>query len=136
MKITDYLLVSTVYDKIKEQNISYLDPMASSVGNPISRMSRLVTDFDWATITPEYEFAPELMAYDYYKSVDYWWVITRYNGIMNIKHPTYGFVANRRIKMPEVKSVEAWLTKLVTSNSNQSFNLNNVNNLNPYTVRV
>lgn len=51
------------------------------------------------TIIPAYEYRPDLLSFDLYKRVDYWWVFAVRNKDL-IKDPIFDFTAGKKIYVP------------------------------------
>jgi len=52
------------------------------------------------TIQPQYNFRPDLLAYDLYKDAKLWWVFTNRN-MEILKDPIFDFRAGVEIKLPK-----------------------------------
>jgi hypothetical protein len=60
------------------------------------------------TISLRYEEAPEKIAQEYLGSVDLWWVVMLYNGLMFPEQLSIG----RTIRVPDASEVQTWLKRL------------------------
>lgn len=59
-------------------------------------------------ITTQYEFRPDLLAYDLYNNSDLWWVFAVRNKDI-IKDPIYDFFAGQTIYLPKQSSLRSAL---------------------------
>lgn len=60
------------------------------------------------TIQPQYEHRPDLLAYDYYKDSQLWWVFAQRN--MNVLlDPIYDFVTGTEIYLPDPTSLRKFI---------------------------
>jgi hypothetical protein len=66
------------------------------------------TDDILYTIDKKYENRPDLLAYDVYKNVDFWWVFAMRN-VNVIKDPIYDFIAGTKIYLPKLSNIKTSL---------------------------
>ena len=66
------------------------------------------TDDVQFTITSQYEFRPDLLAFDLYKDVGLWWVFSVRNKDV-IKDPIYDFLAGQTIYLPKMSTLKTIL---------------------------
>jgi len=67
----------------------------------------LASDLFW-TITPVYEFRPDLLAYDMYGDSKLWWVFAHRNP-NRLKDPYFDFVAGIGIYIPKQATLTQYL---------------------------
>lgn len=60
------------------------------------------------TITSQYEFRPDLLAFDLYENVNLWWVFAVRNKDL-IKDPIYDFLAGQTIYLPKMSTLKTIL---------------------------
>ena len=60
------------------------------------------------TIAKEFEYRPDLLAYDVYKDTGLWWVFTNRNPDI-IKDPIFDFKAGTTIRLPKKSTLSAVL---------------------------
>jgi hypothetical protein len=60
------------------------------------------------TIEPQYNFRPDLLAYDLYKEPKLWWVFMQRN-LDTLQDPIYDFVAGTKIYIPKGDSLNKLL---------------------------
>ena len=60
------------------------------------------------TVTSQYEYRPDLLAYQLYKDVDLWWVFAVRNKDV-IKDPIYDFEPGVTIYLPKKSNLEKFL---------------------------
>ncbi len=73
----------------------------------IRPVSAEVDDFLY-TIEPQYEYRPDLLAYDLYGTSSLWWVFIQRN-LDVLQDPIYDFVAGKRIYIPKNSSLKTVL---------------------------
>lgn len=71
-----------------------------------SRSLPAQADDIFAEISATYQYRPDLMAYDLYGSVDYWWVFTIRNKDI-IKDPIFDHRAGTKIYIPKLNTILA-----------------------------
>lgn len=59
-------------------------------------------------ITKNYEYRPDLLAYDLYKDVGLWWVFAVRNRSI-LKDPVFDFTAGTKIYLPKITSIRSSL---------------------------
>lgn len=85
----------------------YLTPITSKkfldvmINRPIPS---LASDVYW-TITPVYEYRPDLLAYDLYTDPRLWWVFAQRNP-NRLKDPYFDFVAGLQIYIPKLDTLK------------------------------
>jgi hypothetical protein len=52
-----------------------------------------------------YQYRPDLMSYDLYKTVDYWWVFMMRNRDIIID-PIWDFTADKQIYIPKISTIQ------------------------------
>lgn len=57
------------------------------------------------TLSEVYEYRPDLLSYDLYKTVNYWWVFAARNPSV-IEDPVFDFVSGIRIYIPKQTTIE------------------------------
>ena len=77
---------------------NYLDVMINR------RIPMLASDLYW-TITPPYEYRPDLLAYDLYKDSRLWWVFAQRNPY-TLKDPLFDFIPGVKIYIPKVDIIK------------------------------
>ena len=77
---------------------SYLDIMQ------FRNFPSLPSDIEYE-ILPQYEYRPDLLAYDLYDDVDLWWVFAVRNKDI-IKDPIYDMYAGQKIKIPLLETLK------------------------------
>jgi hypothetical protein len=60
------------------------------------------------TIEPQYEYRPDLLAYDLYGETSLWWVFTQRN-LDVLQDPVFDFVAGKQIYIPKNNSLKTVL---------------------------
>jgi alpha-L-fucosidase len=60
------------------------------------------------TIEPQYEYRPDLLAFDLYGETSLWWVFTQRN-MDALQDPIYDFVAGKKIYIPKNSSLRTVL---------------------------
>jgi hypothetical protein len=80
---------------------NYLDLLA------IRPVSAEADDTYW-TITPQYSYRPDLLAYDLYGTADLWWVFTQRN-LDILQDPIFDFVPGTKIYIPKNSSLRTAL---------------------------
>ena len=55
-------------------------------------------------IGPTYQYRPDLMSFDLYGTVDYWWVFTIRNRDLIID-PVWDFTADKKIYIPKLETI-------------------------------
>lgn len=63
------------------------------------------TDDVYYTVTSQYEFRPDLLAYDLYGDVNLWWVFSVRNKDV-IKDPIYDLYAGQSIYLPKLSTLK------------------------------
>ncbi len=64
----------------------------------------LISDVFW-TITPVYEYRPDLLAYDLYTDPRLWWVFAQRNP-NRLKDPYFDFVTGLQIYVPKMDTLK------------------------------
>lgn len=105
--------------------VQRIDYLGSSMNIVSQNLLKAITLYQPLLITPEYAQSPELIAYDYYGSVNLFWIITRYNGIYNILDDTVGIFPGRTINIPDPNQVKQWLQTIGVSATTQARNNTN-----------
>lgn len=82
-------------------NNKFLDIM---INRPIPS---LLSDVFW-TITPVYEYRPDLLAYDLYNDSRLWWVFAQRNP-NRLKDPYFDFVTGIQIYVPKMETLKVAL---------------------------
>jgi hypothetical protein len=82
-------------------NGNFLDIM---VNRPIPMLQ---SDVYW-TITPTYEYRPDLLAYDLYNDSRLWWVFAQRNPNI-LPDPMFSFVAGVDIYIPKLDTLKQYL---------------------------
>lgn len=82
------------YNSTDIVNNKFLDIM-------INRPIPMVTSDVYFTITPVYEYRPDLLAYDLYSDSRLWWVFAQRNP-NRLKDPYFDFVAGLGIYIPKM----------------------------------
>jgi hypothetical protein len=59
-------------------------------------------------ITKDYEYRPDLLAYDLYQDSNLWWVFAVRN-VSIIKDPVYDFTAGLSIRLPKLSTLKSSL---------------------------
>ena len=80
-----------------ELNLNYLDVMTH-------RDFEFQTDDVYYNLTKEYEFRPDLLAFDLYNDVNLWWVFVIRNKNV-IKDPIFDFRAGLQIYLPKLSTL-------------------------------
>jgi hypothetical protein len=57
------------------------------------------------TITSQYEYRPDLLAYDLYNDSNLWWVFAARN-VSTIKDPIYDLYAGQTIYLPKLSALK------------------------------
>ncbi len=60
------------------------------------------------TITPQYAYRPDLLAYDLYENAGLWWVFTQRN-LDVLQDPVFDFKVGTKIYLPKPSSLKAVL---------------------------
>ena len=60
------------------------------------------------TVTKEYQYRPDLLAYDLYKNPNLWWVFAMRN-LSTIKDPVYDLIAGTQIYLPKLSTLKSTL---------------------------
>lgn len=79
-------------------NRKFLDVM---MNRPIPA---LASDVFW-TITPVYEFRPDILAYDLYADSRLWWVFAQRNP-NRLKDPYFDFITGKQIYLPKMDTLK------------------------------
>lgn len=79
-------------------NQKFLDVM---VNRPIPALG---SDVYW-TITPVYEYRPDLLAYDLYNDPRLWWVFAQRNP-NRLQDPYFDFIAGTKIYLPKIDTLK------------------------------
>jgi hypothetical protein len=79
-------------------NKKFLDVMVNRA------IPALASDVFW-TITPVYEFRPDILAYDLYSDSRLWWVFAQRNP-NRLKDPYFDFVAGIEIYLPKLDTLK------------------------------
>ena len=82
-------------------NNKFLDVM---INRPIPA---LISDVFW-TITPVYEYRPDLLAYDLYTDSRLWWVFAQRNP-NRLKDPYFDFITGLQIYIPTMSTLKTAL---------------------------
>jgi len=105
---------------LQRQPVQRLDYLGSAMNIVSQSLMETITLYQQLIITPEYAQSPELIAYDYYGSVNLFWIITRYNGIYNILDENVGLNPGTIIKIPDQNQVKQWLQTIGVSATAQT----------------
>jgi hypothetical protein len=52
---------------------------------------------------------PDMISYKAYKTMDHWWIILKYNDILDLFDE---FVENKIIKIPDLRDIQDWYSKV------------------------
>lgn len=96
---SDYTKLSPYYTT--QLNGSYLDVVN------FRQITGETDDINF-TVTSQYEFRPDLLAYDLYGDVNLWWVFSVRNKD-KIKDPIYDLFAGQTIYLPQLSSLRKTL---------------------------
>lgn len=97
-----------------------LDYLGSAMNQPQNSIFRAITKYTRVTVTVEYKYSPDLIADDFYGNPNLYWIVTRYNGIINIVDKNNGLVPGRVIRVPDPEQVFQWLQSLTIANRQRS----------------
>lgn len=98
---SDYLPRSYVGTASKELDL-VLDYMAASYLN----LSDSITKYSTHVISQAFEGRPDLISYKLYGTVDLWWVICQFNGVVN---PLTDLEVGKLLKAPDYSQVMHFL---------------------------
>lgn len=59
-------------------------------------------------VDARYQYRPDLLSYDTYKTVDYWWVFAVRNKSI-IKDPIFDLTAGKKIYLPKITTIKSAL---------------------------
>jgi hypothetical protein len=59
-------------------------------------------------VSPRYQHRPDLLSYDTYSTVDYWWVFAVRNKTI-IKDPIFDLTAGKKIYLPKITTIRSAL---------------------------
>ncbi len=59
-------------------------------------------------VDARYQYRPDLLSYDTYKTVDYWWVFAVRNKSI-IKDPIFDLTAGKKIYLPKITTIKSSL---------------------------
>lgn len=68
------------------------------------------------TVTTQQAGRPDLISFEFYKTVDLWWAILAYNGIADVRN----LVEGTSIKIPEYSDIISALSEATYSQNNSS----------------
>lgn len=87
---------------LAERDINYLDIDSFVFSDPFERK----------IITKNYIGRPDMISYDFYRTVNYWWIIMRLNGIEDIWNDIEEGIV---IRLPSAKDIERLLQHLTAN---------------------
>ena len=106
--------IPTVTFKIQHQRVPYLDLLGASY---LSNINKFVYSREMF-ISGEFEGAPEMLSYQLYSTVDYWWILCLVNEIID---PIDDFVTGKRIVIPTLQSIEDFLNACSNSGTGNNY---------------
>lgn len=93
--------------RINHERVSYLDILDAGY---LESLDNIVIEKEYL-IEGQYEGHPELLSYQLYSTVDYWWILCLVNEIID---PISDFTMNKKIAIPSLASIQDFLTKAVS----------------------
>ena len=111
--LRSYLVQATIIEV--DRTRFKLDYMGARMNSPRFNLKNYVQTTSELMISDKYKYSPDLISHDYYGTPQLWWVICRYNGILNPLDPLRGIVPGIRLKIPALVDVRRWLQAVSTS---------------------
>lgn len=93
-----------------------LDYYGSPMNHPRLRIQTFIRRYTNLFVTEAYRHSPDLIATDMYGDPTLFWVILRYNAIINPLDPVNGVVPGRTLRIPSLQDVSKWLAAVESTN--------------------
>lgn len=93
-----------------------LDYYGSPMNHPRLRIQTFIRRYTPLFVTEAYRHSPDLISTDSYNDPTLFWVIQRYNGIVNPLDPVNGVVPGRSLRIPALQDVNRWLDAVQAAN--------------------
>jgi hypothetical protein len=90
---------------------SYLDFLRAKYIDALKQ----VTEYNLYTIDESTAYRPEYISFKHYSTVDYWWIVCFYNGVI---HPMRDLYPSRVIKIPSFTQITQMYQRMTLQDSN------------------
>ena len=74
------------------------------------KVDDFLTDFVEYEVEQRFEFSAPSISYHYYGTVNYYWIICHFNGVID---PTTELKEGLKIKIPKLTQIENWLNTMM-----------------------
>ena len=95
---------------------AWLDPFSAGFVQEEFSLDEAITEWTEYRVPAEMGYSPEFVSQLFYNTVDLWWIICRFNGIIDVHSE---FLPGTLIRVPDQSQVLAYLARLPVTREDQ-----------------